>query len=225
MKGYSGIDYWEDYHSIGLKRVRDRELKQKKWLHSFVPTLRQHEVETILDLGCGSGHDALVLADLGMRVSGNDISHVAIDHARQQAIRAGHDIDYQQHDIALTMPYEDGTFDAVICNLTLHMFPAAVATDIVSEVYRCLCSGGLFLFHVNSTEDLPYRSMLQPPVSPLGEGMYRFGKGQTMRFYNEADCRGLLRDWSILCLQAVQKLRPDGQVQKCAWRCVAQKPG
>jgi hypothetical protein len=103
------------------------------------------------------------------------------------------------------------------------MFPENVASAIVAEVKRCLVPGGLFLFHVNSADDLPYRSLLQPPVVSLGEGMYRLGKGQTMRFYSEKDCRSLLQDWDLLHLEAVQMLRPDGEVQKCAWRCIAQK--
>ena len=79
------------------------------------------------------------------------------------------------------------------------------------------------MFHVNSTDDLPYRSKLQPPVVSLGKEFFRFGKGQTMRFFSESACRELMCDWSILLLEHVQMLRQDGQVQKCAWRCIAQK--
>lgn len=221
---YSGIEYWEDYHQIGLEKVRNREIKQEKWLYSFVPALQQYDCKSILDLGCGSGYDALALAALGFKVSGNDISQVAIDHARLQAAKAGYAIDYQQHDIALPMSYTDAQFDAVICNLTLHMFPVSIADAIAAEVYRCVRPGGLFMFHVNATEDLPYRSKLQPPVVPLGDEMYRFGKGQTMRFFSHQACESLLTNWQVLQIEPVRMLREDGQVQKCAWRCIARKP-
>ena len=101
------------------------------------------------------------------------------------------------------------------------MFTPPVAQDIVGEVRRCLQPGGLFAFHVNATEDLPYRRKLQPPVKKLDNGMYYFGRGQTMRFFSEADCRELLRGWKIVMLEPVQMLRPDGRIQKCAWRCAA----
>lgn len=221
--GYSGIDYWESYHETGIKRVTNRDIKQEKWLHSLVPMLKQYRAVKVMDLGCGSGYDALTLAGLGFDVSACDISQVAIEHARQKAAAAGKRIDYLQHDIARPLPWPDECFDAVICNLTLHMFPAVVAAEIVAEVERCLTPGGLFLFHVNSSEDLPYRSKLQPPVVPLGEDMFRLGSGQTMRFFSEQACRDLLKNWGILKIEAVQMLRPDGGVQKCAWRCVAQK--
>ena len=226
MKGkttYSGQDYWEDYHKTGIEAVRNREVKQERWLHPFIPLLKEHSVRAVMDLGCGSGYDALVLARLGFEVSGCDISQLAIDHAREQAAEENLAIDYLQHDIAQPLPYESGVFDAVICNLTLHMFPVNIANDIVGELSRCLRPGGLFGFHVNATDDLPFRSKLQPPVVELGDEMYCFGKGQTMRFFSEAACRDLLQGWDILVLQAVQMLRDDGAIQKCAWRCVAQK--
>lgn len=221
---YSGQDYWEDYHQTGLEQVRNRQVKQERWLHPFVPLLREHSVQTVMDLGCGSGYDALLLASLGFEVSGCDISQLAIDHAREKAAEANLPINYLQHDIALPLRYENRSFDAVICNLTLHMFPVEIAKNIVDEVALCLRPGGLFGFHVNSTDDLPFRSKLQPPVIELGGEMYCFGKGQTMRFFSEAACRQLLEDWEILLLQPVRMLRDDGAIQKCAWRCVARKP-
>jgi len=187
--------------------------------------LQESGVRRVLDLGCGSGYDALALAGLGFSVWGTDISHTAIGHAREQAAKAGMEVAYQQHDIARPLPYPDNSFDAVVCNLTLHMFPADTASAITAEVARCLEPGGLFLFHVNSTDDLPYRSKLQPPVVELGGGMYSFGKGQTMRFFSETACRQLLADWHIHTLEAVTMLRPDGEIQKCAWRVIARRPG
>lgn len=222
-RGYSGIDYWEAYHEVGIQKVTNRTSKQEKWLFSLVPFLQQHEAVTVLDLGCGSGYDALALAEQGFTVSGCDISQHAIDHANQQAAAAGKTIHYQQLDIAKPLPYPDGSFNAVVCNLTLHMFSAGVAAEIVKEVGRCLAPAGLFLFHVNATEDLPYRSKLQPPVVPLGEDMFRLGTGQSMRFFSEQACRELLQGWVILTIKPVQMLRADGGVQKCAWRCIAQK--
>ena len=222
--GYSGVEYWDDYHQVALGKTLNRAAKLKVWLDSFVPYLGKLEGKRVMDLGCGSGHDALALARQGFTVSGCDISSVAIREARELAEERGLSARFIQHDIAQPLPYEDGAFDAVVCNLTLHMFTAATAKRVVAEVSRCLAPGGLFAFHVNSTDDLPYRRKLQPPVSRLDNGMYCFGKGQTMRFFSEQDCRELLSGWDLLLLDPVQMLRDDGAVQKCAWRCVAKKP-
>jgi SAM-dependent methyltransferase len=221
--GYSGQAYWDDYHDIASQKNLDRRAKLEKWLWSFLPLLKERGVKTALDLGCGSGNDALALAGEGFQVSGCDISQSAIDQACEWAREEGRQIDFRQHDIATALPYGDQSFDAVICNLTLHMFPPEVARAITAEVERCLVPGGLFAFHVNAVDDIPYRRRLQPPVIELDNGMYCFGRGQTMRFFSEADLRELLSGWKIVTLEPVQMLRADGAVQKCAWRCAAEK--
>jgi len=219
--GYSGQTYWDEYHGEAHKPGIIGGVKLEVWLECFTPLLRSAGVESLLDLGCGSGRDAVELAAEGYRVAGCDISPVAIERARALVQERGLKADFLAHDIATSLPYDNDAFEAVICNLTLHMFSTDVARDIVAEVRRCLAPGGLFLFHVNSTEDLPYRRELQPPVVEVGNGMYCLGQGQTMRFFSESDCRDLLSDWQLLNLEPVCMLRPDGAVQKCAWRCAA----
>lgn len=220
---YSGQGYWDEYHCIDLGKHPSRDAQQETWLRCFLPVLNRYQVQTILDLGCGSGYDALTLAEVGFQVKGADISRVAIEHAHAQAAHIGLDVAFLEHDIATPLPYRDAEFDAVISNLTLHMFRAELAAAIVDEITRCLAPGGLFMFHVNSTDDFPYRSKLQPPVVALSDQLYRFGRGQTMRFFTGSDCRALVSGLSLLHLEAIRMLRPDGQVQKCAWRCIAQK--
>lgn len=222
--GYSGVEYWDAYHEEALTRDIDRAVKLKLWLESLLPLLKGLEDRRVLDLGCGSGHDAVALSRQGFQVSGCDISGVAIEEARALARRQGQAIELLRHDIATPLPYADATFSAVICNLTLHMFTPETGQGVTAEVKRCLEPGGLFAFHVNSTEDLPYRRKLQPPVRRLENGMYCLGRGQTMRFFSEADCRDLLQGWELVLLQPAQMLREDGAVQKCAWRCAARKP-
>lgn len=223
-RGYSGIEYWDDYHQVARNKKLDRAAKLKVWLEGFVPLLRESEHKQVLDLGCGSGHDALELSRLGFSVWGCDLSAVAISEAQALARERGQAATFVQHDIAEPLPYDNGQFGAVVCNLTLHMFTPSTAHQVVEEVSRCLRPGGLFAFHVNSTADLPYRRKLQPPVTRLDNGMYCFGKGQTMRFFSEQDCRDLVNQWKLILLEPVKMVRGDGAVQKCAWRCVAQKP-
>lgn len=160
----------------------------------------------------------------GFEVTGIDISLVAIEYAQDQAAREGLSIRFEQGDVAEPLPFPESSFDAVISNLTLHMFSQAVAHRVVAEARRCLKTGGLLLFHVNSTLDIPYRTKRQAPAVKVGPDFYRLGKGQTMRFYSETACRDLLAGWTLLQLEHIQTKRPDGEIQKCAWRCVARRP-
>lgn len=221
---YSGVEYWDDYHATGIPANLNNHAHERIWLDCFIPALLELRVRRVLDLGCGSGKGALALGRRGFEVTGIDLSPVAIAHARAQAAREDLSIRFEQGDIAKPLSFPQSGFDAVISNLTLHMFAEAAVHRVVAECHRCLKSGGLLLFHVNSTADIPYRTKRQAPAVELGLDFYRLGKGQTMRFYSETACRDLLAGWTPLRLEHVQAKRPDGKVQKCAWRCIAQKP-
>jgi SAM-dependent methyltransferase len=66
-----------------------------------------------LDLGCGEGADAIWLARHGWRVTGVDISGVALGRAAAHAAEAGvaDRIEWSRHDLAVSFPA--GTFDLV----------------------------------------------------------------------------------------------------------------
>ncbi|MBA0052238.1 class I SAM-dependent methyltransferase [Streptomyces sp. AJS327] len=68
---------------------------------------------TALDLGCGEGADAIWLAERGWRVTGADVSGVALRRAAAHASDAGvaERVDWQRHDLGSTFP--EGTFDLV----------------------------------------------------------------------------------------------------------------
>ncbi|WP_371030123.1 class I SAM-dependent methyltransferase [Pseudoclavibacter sp. JSM 162008] len=98
-----------------------------------------------LDLGCGEGGDAIWLAQHGWRVTGIDISTVAIDRARAAALTAGIDeslIDFVAGDLETWRPTEP-----------LHLVTASFLqspvhlprTQIIREAALTLAPGGHLL--------------------------------------------------------------------------------
>jgi len=65
-----------------------------------------------LDVGCGEGADAIWLARRGWKVTGLDISQVALDRARLAAGEAGVEIEWRRADVA-DAPPEPGAYDLV----------------------------------------------------------------------------------------------------------------
>jgi SAM-dependent methyltransferase len=189
-----------------------------------LPQLQATGAQDVLDLGCGSGADALELARRGFRTSGIDLAFQALQHAHDQARQEDLQLRLALADVAQPLPFAKARFDAVLCNLTLHMFPEDLADKIVAEVAACLRPGGLFLLHVNATEDIPYRTAQQKPARRLRENFYCLGKGQTMRFFSEACCRRLLAAWDIRSLSLAESRNEHGEILKIAWRCIAAKP-
>ena len=74
-----------------------------------------------VDLGCGTGQHAALLADHYTEVLAVDLSAPMLDLARRKRHR--HNIRYEQRDLADVRPDTDGTFDLVFTAHTLHHAP------------------------------------------------------------------------------------------------------
>jgi demethylmenaquinone methyltransferase/2-methoxy-6-polyprenyl-1,4-benzoquinol methylase/phosphoethanolamine N-methyltransferase len=103
--------------------------------------------EKILDVGCGTGG---VTIPAKIRV-GEDGSAAGIDPApemiaiaRRKASRAGLEIDFRVGVIE-SLPFPDGTFDAVTSSLMMHHLPAHVQVRGLAEIKRVLKPGGRLL--------------------------------------------------------------------------------
>ena len=108
----------------------------------WVPTLLRHAGVTaghhVLDVACGTGvaaRAALTRVGASGRVSGIDLNPAMISVARDQAP----DIDWRVGDAA-DLPYEDRSFDAVLCQSALFFFPDPQRA--CREMARVLRRGG-----------------------------------------------------------------------------------
>jgi ubiquinone/menaquinone biosynthesis C-methylase UbiE len=104
----------------------------------------------VLDIGCGTGALASVLAERGYAVSAVDPS----PGMRAVAARRlrGTEIDLSGGDALQELPFPDGTFDLVVSSHVIHGFPADKRAAFFREALRV--SRGLVLFH-----DFPPRSL------------------------------------------------------------------
>ena len=71
----------------------------------------------VLDLGCGTGRQALRLAAAGARVTAVDFSDGML--ARARAKPGAEAVDFQAHDLGRPLPFPDGAFDRIVCGLVL----------------------------------------------------------------------------------------------------------
>lgn len=93
----------------------------------------------ILDVGCGTGNLSLELARLGVRVTGIDVSEPMLAKARYKAEREGLPVKFYRAD-ARKLPFNDGTFDAVVSLTALEFVPDL--REALEEAYRVLKPGG-----------------------------------------------------------------------------------
>ncbi|WP_287162470.1 class I SAM-dependent methyltransferase [Rhodococcus sp. (in: high G+C Gram-positive bacteria)] len=118
---------------------------------------------TALDVGCGEGADALWLARRGWKVTGTDISSVALSRAKAHVEGSGVDIEWLEADLTKWDP-QGRSFDLVSAQFFHMLEPAR------GELFRALgelvAPGGHLLIVGHSPHESPtehHRAMLHTP--------------------------------------------------------------
>lgn len=104
------------------------------------PELRPGTRASLLDVATGSGDIPFALLGwararrIELSVTATDISPDVLLTARRHAgARRGVRVELAD---ALALPYADGSFDYVTCNMALHHFPPSAAVQVLREMYR-----------------------------------------------------------------------------------------
>jgi len=97
----------------------------------------------VLDVGCGTGENALYIASLGHKVSGIDISPLAIRRAEVKARERGLDVQFEVWD-ALEMDRLRRRFDAVVDSGLFHIFTDEERPRFVKGLRAVLFPGGTY---------------------------------------------------------------------------------
>lgn len=110
----------------------------------FKTLLPDFEDKNVLDLGCGFGWHCRYANEEGARsVIGVDISEKMIEEAKNMTDDPH--ITYLQSPIE-DVNFTDGSFDVVISSLAFHYIESF--DTVCQSVYRCLKTGGTFVFSV-----------------------------------------------------------------------------
>jgi SAM-dependent methyltransferase len=216
---HSGAEFWDQFYRRRLESGDDLDWAGV-WTGPFLAPLRQAGVRTVLELGCGTGNDAARLASEGYSVTAVDVSGEAIERARARFASLA---TFLVADVTRRLPFPDASFDAVMSNVAVHMFPDDVTRAVFAQVGRLVRADGLFVFHVNSLQDRPLRARALP-ARQLEPDYVAEESGQTMHFFSEAYLRELLAGWQRVELVPVMVAhRKSGEPFKHVWRGVARR--
>ncbi len=142
----------------------------------------------LLDLGCGEGHFADVLARAGAEVVACDVAEEPLRRAR--AAHPGLALSLAEPDGPL--PFEDAVFDMVWAGETIeHVLDTAAW---LSEVRRVLRSGGLLVL---STPDHGPLARLRLALGERAFAAHFDPRSDHLRFYVPRTLAGLLADFGF----------------------------
>jgi ubiquinone/menaquinone biosynthesis C-methylase UbiE len=99
-------------------------------------------VEPVLDCGCGTGEQAIMVAERGMEVVGVDFAPTAIEAAKRKAAQRGLSVDFQVAD-ALDLGVLGRQFRTVIDSGVFHTFSDAERPVYVASLADVVASGGV----------------------------------------------------------------------------------
>jgi len=97
-----------------------------------------------LELGCGTGTNAIYLAQQGFTVTATDIASLAIDQAREKAAAAGVEMTLHAADL-LDLPALDGPFGFLFDRGVYHALRRENLDGYLDTVATHLAPGGMYL--------------------------------------------------------------------------------
>jgi ubiquinone/menaquinone biosynthesis C-methylase UbiE len=125
--------------------------------HQFLEFIPLHEGDRVLDVACGTGAVARIVArKVGSSgsVTGVDNNQGMLEEAKRHEPDDGPPLEWRQSDAA-DLPFDDESLDVVLCQQGLQFFPDKEAA--VKEMYRVLVPEGLLGICVwRSIEETPF---------------------------------------------------------------------
>jgi cyclopropane fatty-acyl-phospholipid synthase-like methyltransferase len=126
-------------------------IKNTPWDTGISPSELIHFLETnppgrSLDLGCGTGTNAITMALHGWDVVGIDLSSIAIMRARRKAFSGGVDISFHRSDV-VKLDAITGPFDLVLDIGCFHGLSGESRKEYEINLRRLLRPGGTFLLY------------------------------------------------------------------------------
>jgi SAM-dependent methyltransferase len=129
-------------HPAVLCFADDDWLDHETWIRPAFERLGDVAGQRVLDLGCGHGMAAVVLARRGALVTALDLSPGYLAEARRRCAANGVEAAFVQAD-GDRLPFADGSFDRIWGNAVLHHLDLRVAGG---ELQRVLAPGGRAVF-------------------------------------------------------------------------------
>ena len=130
-----------------------------------------------LDLACGSGGNAILLAQQGLKVDAWDIADVAIAALREMAFRRQLSIQARVRDVEADPP-EPGTFDVISVSYFLDR-------GLVPALIQTLNPGGLIYYQTFSRQCVSGRGPKRAEFRLADQELLRLFSGLQVLFYRE----------------------------------------
>lgn len=141
---------WNDvYREFPPEQIPWEAGKPDRHLVALVKGMRPGRA---LDICCGTGNDAIFLAQRGWDVAAVDISETAIEMAKEKARKAHVEIDFRVGSVP-NLPFPDSTFDLVNDRGCFHHLILVDMKGFLAGILRVLKKGGIYNLMAMSSDE------------------------------------------------------------------------
>lgn len=109
-----------------------------------------------LDVGCGLGRHTIQFAKAGFKTYAIDLSEVALENAKNWANQEKLNINFEHSDM-LNLPYEDNTFDCILCRNVISHTDTQGIQVIIKKIYHLLKENGECFLTLGSKNASTYK--------------------------------------------------------------------
>jgi len=193
--------YWEENSEAWttLARAGYDVYKDRLNAPAFLEMLPDIGGLTGLDVGCGEGHNTRLLAGLGARMVGIDISENFVRHAREAEEADPLGVRYRRASAA-ELPFGDAGFDFATAFMSLMDMPEL--DGVLAEIFRVLKPGGFLQFSIE------HPCFTTPHARTLRDESGRAYAREVREYFREED--GGVQEWTFSSVppEARESLRP-----------------
>jgi tellurite methyltransferase len=213
----TAVEAWDKRWATGEGRAD--WLEPHPAVVALLPELHARGIRRVLDLGCGVGRHALLLAEQGFAVEALDGSPTGLAVLRESAAARGLRLGLRESS-ADALPFEDGSFDYVLSwNVIYHGTMGDVARRL-AEVWRVLKPGGLFQGTMLPTRNANCGiGRLIAPGTFVVDGAEE--KGHPHFYCGASELVALFAGFELLTLSQHQQRQPNSW----HWHIVAERRG
>lgn len=125
-----------------------------KWLHFTKQIFKKYEknIQTIVDLGCGTGEITIKLANEGYQLFGIDYSLDMLTHAEQKSYMNRLPIQWLHQDLRELTGFTNLDAAVSYCDVMNYITSENDLKNVFSRVANSLKESGLFIFDVHSID-------------------------------------------------------------------------
>jgi tellurite methyltransferase len=215
MQTGSAIDSWDKRWATDEGRAE--WLDPHPAVAAILPELQERGARRALDLGCGVGRHALLLARAGLEVEAFDGSETGLDVLRTTAASRGLTLGFK-HGNADALPYADGSFDFVLSWNVIYHGTLGDVGHRLGEIWRVLKPGALFQGTMLTTRNSNYGvGRLITPGTFIVDGQEE--KGHPHFYCDAAGLLALFTGFELLSLTQQQQRKPNSW----HWHIIAER--